>query len=224
MFSGMSGPAPLPVLDYGAPADDLPAALSLPVRLGLVVPALSAGASAFLPFTYSTSPLDVMVEWVGSTGTTWDGELLLIAAPFFAGVPVAVWGVRRAIRPALRRVERVGMYALALPCVALTAFIAVRALVTAGASAREMAEVTVGPAMIVAGGFLAVWLWRRGWRDAAAVTALHTGYAANGAMLLGAMFSPDHVGWWATLVAVAGMICEGTLACRRASRARRGGV
>jgi hypothetical protein len=72
----------------------------------------------------------------------------------------------------------------------------------------ELAQVLVAPVAIVIGLGITIRLLRRRYRDEAAVVALSTGYVANAAMLLVALYSPNHSGWWVTLVAVGGIALQ----------------
>jgi hypothetical protein len=197
------------VLEYGNPADpsELPPS-PFSVRVALLVVGLAAGASAFLPFTYNTAPVDVWIELL-TRRTPWDRErLFLIATPFFVGLPLAAWRVKRLFRPALSRGQRIAMYAVGLCGAALTTGFFVSVLAAGDLTPREIAQVLVGPTTLVVGtGTVARLLWRRH-RDEAASVALTAGYACNGAMLVAAMYSPDHVGWWVTLAAVVGVAVE----------------
>jgi hypothetical protein len=214
-----SQPAP-PVLEYGNAADRAePLPPPFGVRLAFLVLALPAAASPFLPFTFNVAPVDVWSGFLGDPGTP-DGELIVLATPFFVGVALAVWQLRRLIRPGTRAAERFLAYVIAIACAALTTYFVTRLVGERDISLREVIQVTPGPTVLVAGAVLTLWLRSRGRRDGAATTALATAYSANAAMLFCPMFSPDHSGWWVSLIGCVCLILLTLLTTARAWRLR----
>lgn len=165
---------------------------------------LVAAVTPLLPFTFHTSPLDVWTE-LASDPFTPDREVVQLATPFFVALLMAAWCLRRVIRPALRRGERLAMYAIGLSGVSLTGAFVGHGLAAGALKPMELAQVMIAPAVVILGLGIAMLLLRRRYRDDAAAVVLSTGYVANAAMVLVALYSPDHSGWWVTLVAVIGI-------------------
>ena len=218
LASSPDSPAAPPVLEYGHAGDQpAPGAPPLAVRVGFLAVSLVAAVSPFLPFTFNTSPLDVV------TGYRFpDRELLQIATPFFIALPMAGWTLRRVFRPGLRRGERLVMYAIGLAGASLTGAFVVSGVVEGGLRPLELALVLLGPAAIVIGLGTTLWLVRGRYLDDAATMALTTGYAANAVMVLAALYSPDHSGWWVTAVATGGIALEWVYLFVRSLRTRWG--
>jgi hypothetical protein len=217
-----SDPLPaLPVLEYGNPTDRLsPPPPPIGIRIAFFGVSLLAAASPFLPFTFDTSPLDVWIEFFNRP-TSWDWELLSIATPFFLGLPLAAWHSRRLFRRQFGRGERLVMWGLGISGAALTNFLIGRATITQDMTPRDVREMTP-PLLALVGGVVAVTcLLRRRYRDDAALVVLGSGYACNAAILLISMYSPTHVGWWVTLIAMIGMTAEWAYLCVSAFRASR---
>jgi hypothetical protein len=209
-------PTPAPVLEYGTPGTDEEPTGGPLTRVASLLTSLIATTSVFLPFTFATSPWAVISEW--DVSPRFDSDLLLIALPFLLGPVAAAWHVRQLIRPGGLRVERAALYVLGAAACLTTLFVWGRALVTDAPTRLEALVLTVAPVMTVIGAVLVTRLRRRGWRNHAATVALHTGYATNATMLLILMASPDHPGWWATLVAVVGMGAQTILTLLRRYR------
>jgi hypothetical protein len=186
--------------------------------LTLFLLSLVAAATPFLPFTLDTSPLDVWTRFLSDPSTP-DREIIQIATPFFVALPLAAWRLRRLVRPALRRGERLVMYAIGLAGASLTGVFVARGLADHDFKPIEFAQLLLAPAALGLGVLTVAALLRRRHRDDAATVALTTGYASNGAMLLAALFSPDHPGWWVTLVAVIGIAIEWGYLLVRSTRA-----
>jgi hypothetical protein len=202
------------VLEYGGPATAGEPADGVPRRAAFLLVSLVAAASLFLPFTFSTSPWDVISGWDGSR---LGNDLLLIAWPFLLGLLSAAWDVRQLIRPGGgTRLERIAVFIPSVAAVLTTAFVWGRAVLTDSPTTRDLLQLAGGPVILACGIMLLGWLLRRGRPAHAAAVALHTGYATNAAVLLLVMASPDHPGWWATLIAVIGMAARGAAVARRA--------
>jgi hypothetical protein len=216
-----SDPQPaLPVLDYGNPSELAPLQAPFKVRLAFFLLTLTAAASPFLPFTFNTSPLDVWIEFFHHPSPR-DDELLWIATPFFLGPPLAALHLYRLFRPLLHQAIRIVAIATGFITAALTQVFVVRAFYEGNLSPTEIAQVMLAPAVLVGGGILFVGLMRSRRRDEAAVLALATGYACNAVMLLVVMYSPNYVGWWATLTAACAIAIEWAYLCVRAARTAR---
>ena len=211
-------PAPAPVLEYGTPATDEEPVGGPFSRVASVLIAFAAAASVFLPFTFATSPWEVVSEYGASRRI--DNDLLLIAVPFLLGPVAAAWHVRQLIRPVASRLESVALHGLGAGGCLTTLFVWGRALVTDTPTRMEALVLTVAPVIAALGAILVMRLRRRGWHRHATAVSLHTGYTTNATMLLILMASPDHAGWWATLVAVLGMVGQAALTLLRSYRQR----
>jgi hypothetical protein len=228
MLGGMSQVTPaseprpvLPVLEYGNPAELAPVPAPFGVRLTFFLVSLAAAASPFLPFTYNTSPLDVWIEFFSNPSSRLGDELLWIATPFFVGPLLAMLHLYRLFRPLLTRRIRIVVIVTGFVTAAVTQTFVVRGFVSGDLNHTETVQVMLAPAVFVIGGILFVGLMRARGCDEAAVVVLATGYACNAAMLLVVMYTPSHVGWWATLVGVCGIAAEWAYLCVRVARASR---
>jgi hypothetical protein len=216
-----AGPPPRQVLAYAPPAaGGADAASPVWLRLLFLLTAGVAAATFFLPFTYATSPLDVLADMRDRSGSL---NLALVAFPFVAGVAMAVLALRRLILPrrSLAFSGRVACLAIAGACAAATLFVTARVFMFEGMFEPEMLNMLVGPAIVVGGVALMSWLTWRGRPGDAAVAAVQLAYAANGAMCLLIFGYSDYPGWRLTCVAIAGVLAEQVLMIVRVARAPR---
>jgi hypothetical protein len=176
--------------------------------VALLLLLLPAAVAPFVPFVYTDSPLSVVQEvcrgvWAGHASNG-DLHLLLIAAPFFLGLPIVLWQFRRLVGARVTRFGRISVFALAGGSAMLTLWISILLLVeTVRRGSFRHDETLPGLlalAVLLIGVPLLWWLKRKAAAESLPPAALALAYLANAVLCLVA-FSRDgtEIGWKLTL-------------------------
>ncbi|MEA2735784.1 MAG: hypothetical protein QOE14_2235 [Humisphaera sp.] len=201
-----------PLLSYATPGETRrrPGALGI-VQLVLALPALVV---PFVPFTYGTSPLDVVSDLPDDLNVfsiSGDYGLFLIGWSFFAAFPITAWKVRQLVRatpPGVWERGVLGTLAVLLTIPATIVIVSmVRSVVDEALAPQpsrpglqEIVMIATGMAPLAAGIGLTLWRWLRRRTSVAAIeTLLVTGYLTNAAICLLGFFDNPQLGYWLTI-------------------------
>ncbi len=182
--------------------------MSRRTNLIFVFATLPAAVAPFVAFTGKYAPVDLI------TGGPWDPFLLLLAAPFFLGVPLVLWQLRLCLDRASAPWERRLVYALATTS-ALTSMFCFALLQWLW----PLVGLLVFLFQTVCAALLR-WLLRKAPAAEIPSAALALAYLAHVALPV-ALFGTDtqlQIGWWLTLVAALAVIAQLTLLVRRCRR------
>ncbi len=219
-------PAPIPVLNYDGPREsDKPTRRGAILFLILMIP---AAITPFVSFVWSTSPLDVLQVIFNEIGRGGfpprEWQLMLLAAPFFAALPLIAWKGRLVFARATSSGLRTAMWIIAacFACVppALIIYVVYLAIAEDDVD-KSMWYFGAGLAVFVLYACLAAFLaWRRR-REHAITMAFYAGYLANAIICLG-LFKNDwtlQAGYHLTGLTVVVMVVD-TIGAMVAARSR----
>jgi hypothetical protein len=209
---GGGGRAELGLLGYARAG--LIDAVRLPrwLRMVVLMLALPAAASGWLPFAEGVSPWMVVTEvWqhgLGKPGFVDMTMLLQMAVPFFVGVVLVGWSGRLAIRAPATVWERAGLWVVGWGSLAVTAVMISRILWQEGAGPDAWQAMLGGVAAVFGLGVMGLLWWRLHHLDAPTSVLLGTAYLANACVCLLGFRERAEIGWWVTVVAVGGIVGE----------------
>jgi hypothetical protein len=162
-----------------------------------VIGTIAGMGAIFLPFTYDTSPADVV--FFGSDVGFWP-----IASPFLLAIPIAVASLRWLLAGTLSRLERITAYGIALALAGATLFFLGLLLVdSSGMGVQGWFLIFVPLAILSAGAVVVSTNWRAGTpRAENAVIAMQVAYLANASFCLIGFFPDWDIGACFALVTV----------------------
>jgi hypothetical protein len=212
---------PPPILAYAPPEEGGARPVPLALRLTSLAGSVCAAVAVFVPFAWRTSPAEVLMELTDWPVRPGEVNLVLLAAPFVAGIVAAAANVRRAIWPtALRAWERAALGVVGAAAGGATLVLGLRCLADGDVSTWETFQILTGPVVVGVAVALVVWLAYRRRHDAAAMIALYAGFCGNAVTALVAFRSDrPELGWSLTLVATTVMFAEAVWILAGASRA-----
>jgi hypothetical protein len=149
-----------------------------------VIGTIAGIGAMFLPFTWSTSPADVVL--FGSNVEFWP-----LASPFLLAIPIAVASLRWLLAGTLSRIEWITAYALALALAGATLFFLGSAFLLDGSGMDGQGWVSIFTflAVLSAGAAVVSTNWRAGTSHTEkAVIAMQVAYVANASFCLIAFF------------------------------------
>ena len=199
-------------------------------RALVVLAAVPATVSAFVPFVHDVSPVSVAAElFRRATDQFFDRDLALglLAPPFFAGAALLLFRARLLVRTPASRFEAAALMAIAGAAATGTVFFC-------GLNLQELWQwwdwevvLCCGTAVLVllAGVVLLAVLFRNRAKriDSCAIVAAHVAYLANAAICLLAFRNETlALGWWLTALASAIIAGEAIHHCVRRLRPARG--
>ena len=169
--------------------------LSLWVQM--VIGTIAGMGAIFLPFTWSTSPADVVL--FGSNVEFWP-----IASPFLLAIPISVASLRWLLAGTLSRIEWVTAYGIALALAGATLFFLGLLLVdSSGMDGQGWVSIFTFLAVLSAGAAVVGTSWRAGTPCAEnAVIAMQVAYLANASFCLIAFFPFWDIGACFALITV----------------------
>jgi hypothetical protein len=162
-----------------------------------VIGTIAGVGAMFLPFTWSTSPADVVL--FGSNVEFWP-----IASPFLLAIPISVASLRWLLVGTLSRIEWITAYALALALAGATLFFLGLLLVdSSGMDGQGWVSISTFLAVLGAGAAVVSTNWRAGTSHTEnAVIAMQVAYVANASFCLIAFFPFWDIGACFALITV----------------------
>jgi hypothetical protein len=184
-------------------------------RILLYLMILPAAITPFLNFTSRVSPLFVVEEFSRMIRFPHWGEemcLVLLALPFFIGVPTAFWRLRLLFGGNPSQVEKILAVIFSIVCIAMPVAFVTIGLLLNGVSAlrgKEAIGISIGPFVSAAALTCDAWFRRR---KTLLITRLNVllnaGFLANGSLCLFAFADFPDSGWWLTLAVCLVMLAE----------------
>jgi hypothetical protein len=177
----------------------------------LLLALLPAAVVPFVAFTEGLSPLKVTAENYRDCG--------LLAAPFFLGVPLPLWHLRRVLvaRP---RAKWERWLAYVFSGAAIASYLGFMAMLFSDLY-HFMGIVLMGLSVAAICFSLLRWLLKRAPAEEIPSATFAVAYLMVVALpLLVFGYSPRRIGWWLTLLACAGLVVQLVIIARRAHVAR----
>jgi hypothetical protein len=194
----------LEILNYAA--TDEPRSTPLWVRGVALAVSLAAAAVIFLPFTWDTSPWDVVGHWPW----VWeDLKFTLLAIPFFLAFPMVWIRVRLLFPHAIRPAERIIIWTIALLAVSATIWVE-GIFIPEALRDRDWSEWFVGtPPIVLLAGATPTFVRRRRITPLNRIIAgLNTVYLGNAVMCVIGFAGAQDFGWYMTIAVGSFMVFE----------------
>jgi hypothetical protein len=188
------------------------------MRLILVIAAIPAAITPFMPFTLGTAPANVFYRLAKQPLTQWsfdmDLRIGLLAAPFVLGILILLLQLRLLVAGRITIPEKIIAMSLGFFCALMTlTFVGTALFDQAGSfnsiSAEDWAILFIGP-VVISVGWLATWRLARRHAKSEIIASgwLYTAYLANAGLCLAVFRDNRDPGWYITAVASLAMIVE----------------